>query len=218
MAQSQQQKATPWFSIMVETNAQSSPLASLAVLISGRGSNMMAIADACERGELPAHIGLVLSNRPDAKGLEHAQSKGLTTDVIDHTAYASRQLFDRALHDRLSKATPRWIILAGFMRILTAEFVNQWEGKILNIHPSLLPKHPGLDTHRKALESGDTEAGASVHIVTPELDAGPVIAQVRVPVLDGDTAESLGERVLAKEHQLFIDALKICLSRDTTDR
>ena len=203
---------------MVETNAASSPLPSLAVLISGRGSNMLAIADACECGELPAHIGLVISNRPDAKGLENAQNKGLSTDVIDHKAYASRQLFDQALHDRLSKAKPRWIILAGFMRILTAEFVNQWEGKILNIHPSLLPKHPGLDTHRKAIESGDTEAGASVHIVTPELDAGPVIAQVRVPVLDGDTAESLSERVLAKEHQLFIDALKICLSRDATER
>ena len=104
------------------------------------------------------------------------------------------------------------------MRILTAEFVNQWEGKILNIHPSLLPKHPGLDTHKKAIESGDTEAGASVHIVTPELDAGPVIAQVRVPVLNDDTAETLGKRVLAKEHQLFIDALKICLSSDSAGR
>lgn len=203
---------------MVETSSEPSPLPSLAVLISGRGSNMMAIAAACERGELPAHIGLVLSNRPDAKGLEHAQAKGLTTDVVDHKAFASRELFDQALHDRLCKAQPRWIVLAGFMRILTAEFVNQWEGKILNIHPSLLPKHPGLDTHRKAIESGDTEAGASVHIVTPELDAGPVIAQVRVPVLNGDTADSLGERVLAKEHQLFIDALKICLSRDPADR
>ncbi|MFK8076199.1 MAG: phosphoribosylglycinamide formyltransferase [Granulosicoccus sp.] len=203
---------------MGKTNAESSPLPSLAVLISGRGSNMLAIADACERGELPAQIGLVLSNRPDAKGLEHAQEKGLTTDVIDHKAYANRQLFDQAVHERLYQMQPRWIVLAGFMRILTAEFVNQWEGKILNIHPSLLPKYPGLDTHKKAIESGDSEAGASVHIVTPELDAGPVIAQIRVPVLDDDTAETLGKRVLAREHQLFVDALKICLRRDSAGR
>lgn len=203
---------------MVETKPEPSRLPTLAVLISGRGSNMVAIAKACERGELPAQIGLVISNRPDAQGLEHAQSMGVPTTVVDHKTFASRELFDEALHERLKNLQPRWIVLAGFMRILTAEFVHRWEDKILNIHPSLLPKHPGLDTHRRALECGDSEAGASVHIVTPELDAGPVIAQVRVPVLSDDTPETLGERVLAKEHQLFIDALKICLNSDLQGR
>ena len=197
---------------MALTETDSSALPSLAILISGRGSNMMAIAKACAEQQLGARVGIVISNRPNAKGLEHARALGLNTAVIDHTAFASRELFDQALHERLATERPQWIVLAGFMRILTAGLVNRWDGQILNIHPSLLPLHPGLDTHKRAIEAGDKFAGASVHIVTPELDAGPVVAQVKVPVLPDDTPETLSQRVLDKEHQLFIDALKICLS------
>ena len=176
---------------------------------------MLALAEACATGRLEAQIGLVISNRPDAQGIEAAAKLGLGTAVIDHTLFDSRRAFEEALNDKLTAIQPQWIVLAGFMRILTPEFVNQWQGKILNIHPSLLPRHPGLDTHRKAIEAGDTEAGASVHVVTPELDAGPVITQVRVPILRDDTAESLAKRVLNQEHELYINALKICLTSAT---
>jgi phosphoribosylglycinamide formyltransferase-1 len=196
---------------MALTNDQQSDLPVLAVLISGRGSNMLALARACADGRIRARIGLVLSNRDDAAGIEAAAKLGLATAVIDHTTFANRQLFDQAVHAKLLLLQPQWIVLAGFMRILTSDFVNHWPGRILNIHPSLLPKHPGLDTHRRAIEAGDTEAGASVHIVTAELDAGPVVSQVRVPVLPGDTPDSLGERVLDQEHELYITALQTCL-------
>jgi phosphoribosylglycinamide formyltransferase-1 len=191
-------------------------LPTLAILISGRGSNMLALANACFDGRLDARIGLVISNRPDAAGIESAAKLGLSTTIIDHTTFPTRAAFDQALHDELSALKPQWIVLAGFMRILTPEFVNHWSGQILNIHPSLLPLHPGLDTHRRAIEAGDTDAGASVHVVTPELDAGPVITQVRVPILHKDTPDSLGKRILDKEHELYINALQICLNSKIT--
>jgi len=191
---------------------------SLAVLISGRGTNMVAIAEACRDGQLDAHIGLVISNRPEAKGLLAAKTLSLPTAVIDHTDFDTREAFDDAVNAELEMLNPSWIVLAGFMRILSEDFVNRWQGRILNIHPSLLPRYPGLNTHQRAIDSKDSEAGASVHVVTPELDAGPVIAQVRVPILSNDKSEELAKRVLAKEHQLYIDALRICLNKDSFSR
>lgn len=175
---------------------------------------MQALANACANGRLNARIDLVISNRPDAAGIEKAKELGLNTCVIDHSTFASRAAFDQAIQLELQALQPRWIVLAGFMRILSTDFVNRWPGRILNIHPSLLPSYPGLDTHRKAIEAGDAEAGASVHLVTPRLDAGPVIAQARVPILPNDTPQSLGKRVLELEHELYIDALQICLNKD----
>lgn len=183
----------------------------LAILISGRGSNMLAIAQACRSGELDADIALVLSNRGNAAGINSANALGLTTDVIEHTAFASRDTFDSALKTRLETIDPDWIVLAGFMRILGEDFVLRWQGRILNIHPSLLPLYPGLNTHERAIQAGDTEAGASVHLVTPELDAGPVIAQIRVPVLLTDTPDTLAQRVIKEEHTLYVKALKKCV-------
>lgn len=186
----------------------------LAVLISGRGSNMVSIAKACQRGEINARIELVVSNRPDAEGLKAAKALGLNTAIVDHKQFESRQLFESELAQLLHSYAPQWIVLAGFMRILGEEFVNQWPGKMLNIHPSLLPAYPGLNTHARAIAAGDTEAGASVHIVTPELDAGPVVAQVRVPIKHDDTADTLAQRVLLQEHALFIKALQHCVNKD----
>jgi phosphoribosylglycinamide formyltransferase-1 len=199
---------------LINESKKNSP--TLAILISGRGSNMLALANACVDGRLDARIGLVISNRPGAAGIDSAAKLGLSTAIIDHTTFPSRAAFDQAVHDELSALQPQWIVLAGFMRILTPEFVNQWPGRILNIHPSLLPRHPGLDTHRRAIAAGDTEAGASVHVVTPELDAGPVITQVRVPILRADTPDSLGKRVLDQEHELYIKALQICLNSENS--
>ena len=177
---------------------------------------MVAIANACRSGELNANISLVISNRPDAAGLQTAQELGLNTAAIDHTSFASRPEFDNALHEQLSAVQPDWIVLAGFMRILTDDFVNRWAGKIINIHPSLLPLYPGLDTHARAIAAGDNQAGASVHIVTPELDAGPVLAQVKVPILSGDTPQMLAERVLKEEHALYVKALTQCVGAEFT--
>lgn len=207
-----------WFSTMALTDKTNKDIPTLAILISGRGSNMLALANACTQGRLNARIGLVISNRPDAAGIDSAAKLGLNTCVIDHTVFPSRKAFDEALHLELTALQPQWIVLAGFMRILTPEFVNLWQGRILNIHPSLLPLHPGLDTHRRAIDAGDSEAGASVHVVTPELDAGPVITQVRVPISPGDTPESLGKRVLDQEHELYISALQICLDSEYSCR
>lgn len=173
---------------------------------------MLALARACQDGTLPARVALVVSNRPDAAGLQAAQELGIPVAVVDHTQFESRELFDEALCERVSSVSPDWVILAGFMRILTPTFINRWPGRILNIHPSLLPLYPGLDTHKRALLAGDTEAGASVHIVTAELDAGPVIAQVKVPVYPDDTEATLAERVLNEEHQLYIQAVQLCVS------
>ena len=186
--------------------------AKLAILISGRGSNMLAIARACRHNEIAADVELVLSNRPDTAGIEAAHELGIDTAVIDHTQFASREQFDLALNKRLEPVGPDWIVLAGFMRIFSPVFVKRWEGRIVNIHPSLLPLYPGLNTHARAIAAGDREAGASVHLVTSELDAGPVIAQVRVPVKIDDTPDVLASRVIKEEHKLYVDALKQCIN------
>ena len=181
--------------------------ARLVVLISGRGSNMLAIARACAEGRLRARVVGVIADRADAAGLAAADGLGLRTEIVERRAHAERDAFDRALGERLAALAPDLVALAGFMRVLGPELVAAWEGRMLNIHPSLLPRHPGLDTHARALAAGDAEHGASVHLVTAALDAGPVLAQVRVPVLEGDTPETLGARVLAEEHGLYVEAL-----------
>ena len=179
----------------------------VAILISGSGSNMATLIESMT-GDHPARPVLVLSNRPSAGGLAKAAAAGVETAVIDHTAYESREAFETALDARLQSAAPDIICLAGFLRVLTPGFVGKWAGRILNIHPSLLPKYPGLNTHQRALDAGDAEAGCSVHEVTPELDAGPLLGQARVPVLPGDTAETLAARVLTMEHRLYPEVLR----------
>jgi phosphoribosylglycinamide formyltransferase-1 len=175
----------------------------LAVLISGRGSNLQAFIDACVSGELPAQITLVISNNPEAAGLQRAERAGITTKCINHRNYANREAFDEALVDELRSHHVDLVVLAGFMRILTPVLIEPYLGRLLNIHPSLLPKYPGLKTHQRALDAGDTEAGATVHFVTQELDGGPPVLQARVPILPGDTADSLAARVAAQEHTIY---------------
>jgi phosphoribosylglycinamide formyltransferase 1 len=175
----------------------------IAILISGRGSNMGAIVDACDRGELPARVCLVLSNRADAEGLASARQAGIATACIPHGDYPDRESFDAALVERLQQAQPDLVILAGFMRILTPVFITPFAGRLLNIHPSLLPKYPGLHTHQRALDAGDAEAGSTVHFVTPELDGGPPVLQAKETILPDDTAESLAARVVALEHEIY---------------
>lgn len=180
----------------------------VAILISGRGSNMRALCEAMTSPDFPAEPVLILSNRPDATGLDHARAEGLAHAVIDHTQYESREAFDAALDAELSAAQPDLICLAGFMRLLTPGFVEKWAGKLINIHPSLLPKYPGLKTHQRALDAGDAEAGCTVHYVVPEMDAGEIIGQASVPILPGDTAATLEERVREAEHRLYPDCLR----------
>ncbi len=175
----------------------------VAILISGSGSNMMALARSM-RDDHPARPCLVLSNRPEAGGLARAQAMGIPTAVVDHRPFGSdRAGFETALRAALDDARADLIALAGFMRVLTAGFVNAYAGRILNIHPSLLPKYRGLDTHARAIAAGDTEAGCTVHEVTPELDDGPILGQARVPILPGDTPATLAARVLPIEHRLY---------------
>lgn len=175
----------------------------LAVLISGQGSNLQAFIDACDRGELPAQIALVISNNPEAAGLQRAERAGIATKCINHRDYESREAFDEALVDALRAHAVDLVILAGFMRILTAVLIEPYLGRMLNIHPSLLPEYPGLKTHQRALDAGDSEAGATVHFVTQELDGGPPVIQARVPIQHGDTADSLAARVAAQEHTIY---------------
>lgn len=175
----------------------------IVILISGRGSNMMAIAQACAGDGWNARIAAVISNRPDAAGLANAARRGIATAVVDHRAHADRAAFDAALAEAIDAFAPDLVVLAGFMRILSAEFVNRYAGRVLNIHPSLLPAFTGLHTHRRAIEAGCKLAGATVHVVTPELDHGPIVAQAAVPVLEGDTEETLAARVTAAEHILY---------------
>lgn len=176
----------------------------LVVVLSGRGSNLEAIIDGVHRAEaVDARIVGVCSNRPQAPGLAVAEAAAIATRCVDHRAHPSREAFETALGAALDAFEPDLVLLAGFMRILTPGFVDRYSPHMLNVHPSLLPDFPGLDTHARALERGDPVAGASVHVVTPELDAGPVIARIRVPVRDGDTAERLQTRVLAAEHRLY---------------
>lgn len=174
-----------------------------AVLISGRGTNMLALADAAQSADYPAEIVLVLSNRAAADGLEAARERGIEAVALPHRDFADRAAFDSAMSAELKARGVELIVLAGFMRILTPGFIAAWEGRILNIHPSLLPKYQGLDTHARAIAAGDAEAGCSVHVVTEVLDDGPVIAQARLPILPGDTPETLAARVLLEEHRLY---------------
>jgi phosphoribosylglycinamide formyltransferase-1 len=180
----------------------------IVILISGRGSNMEAIVQACEAEQWRAQIAAVISNRPHAKGLQFAAARGIPTAVVDHTQYASREAFDAELARVIDGHKPDVVALAGFMRILTARFVQHYHGRLVNIHPSLLPAFPGLHTHRRALEAGCKLAGATVHLVTPELDHGPIIIQAAVPVLPDDTEDSLAQRVLAKEHLIYPRAVR----------
>jgi len=182
--------------------------ARLAVLISGNGSNLQALIDACASGGLNADITLVISNRADAFGLERARRAGIKTAVIDHRQFTDRASFDRALADRLEQVGADWIVLAGFMRILTPEFVQRFLGRMINIHPSLLPKHPGLNTHARAIEAGDEKHGATVHFVTPTVDAGPAILQGQLAVAPGESAEALQQRVHTLEHRIYPQALR----------
>jgi len=180
--------------------------AKVGVLISGRGSNMKAIVDASHVDGCPYEVVLVASNNPDAGGLEEAVSAGIATFAHSHRGM-ERADFDALIDRALRDAGVEWIALAGYMRLLSPAFIARWAGRIVNIHPSLLPAYKGLDTHARALAAGDTRHGCSVHIVTPELDDGPVIAQAEVPILPGDTPETLAERVLVAEHRLYPRAL-----------
>lgn len=175
----------------------------IVILISGRGSNMQAIVERCAAEGWPARIVAVIANRPNAGGLAIAQAQGIPTVVVDHQAHASRDAFDAALAAAIDANEPDLVVLAGFMRILGPEFVRRYEGRFLNIHPSLLPAFPGLHTHRRAIEAGCKVAGATVHFVTPTLDHGPIVAQAVVPVLPDDSADTLAERVQAREHFMY---------------
>ena len=179
-----------------------------AILISGRGSNMTALINAAQDPSFPAEITIVISNAPSAGGLEKAQSLGIKTHIIDNTKYASRASFEGALHQRLTLEGVELVCLAGFMRILGTNFISQWQHRLLNIHPSLLPAFRGLHTHEKALEAGVKIHGCTVHHVVPDLDAGPIISQAAVPVLENDTEETLAARVLEAELQLYPEALR----------
>lgn len=179
----------------------------IVVLISGSGSNLQAIIDAAD-DDLPVEICAVISNKADAYGLTRARQVGIETVVVDHTRFKSRQAFDTELSRIIDRFEPGLVVLAGFMRILSDDFVHHYEGRMLNIHPSLLPKYKGTNTHARAIEAGDSEAGCSVHLVTAELDAGPVLLQAKVPILKGDTPETLAARVLEQEHRIYPEAIR----------
>ena len=184
------------------------PHKKIVALISGSGSNLQALIDAEKEHTLNARIVSVISNVADVYGLQRAQAAGIATTVLSHKTYATREDYDRALLDAVQQHAPDLVILAGFMRILTPVFVAPLYGKLINIHPSLLPKYPGLHTHQRALDAGDSEAGATVHFVSTELDGGPTIIQARVPVLSNDTAETLAKRVLQQEHIIYPQAVR----------
>jgi phosphoribosylglycinamide formyltransferase-1 len=182
----------------------------VAVLISGRGSNMVALIEAAKAQDYPAEIALVVSNRTDASGLDRAQQAGIATATIDHTSFGdNREAFERALDEKLVAQSIDLVCLAGFMRLLTSWFVTRWTGRMLNIHPALLPQFKGLHTHRRAIEAGVTRHGATVHFVVPEMDSGPIVAQDSVPVVEGDTEATLAERVLQVEHRIYPQALRL---------
>ena len=187
----------------------------IVILISGSGSNMAAIARTAQRDNwrkaFGAQVAAVISNRPDAQGLAVAREHLIATEVVDHKLFASREAFDAGLATVIDRRQPALVVLAGFMRILTSAFVTQYEGRLVNIHPSLLPAFPGLNTHQRAIDAGCQVAGASVHRVTADLDHGPILAQAAVPVLPGDTAQALGERVLTQEHLIYPRAIAALL-------
>lgn len=180
----------------------------IVILISGRGSNMQAIVRAARDEQWPAQIVAVISNRSDASGLEYARNNGIATEVIPSKQYTTRESFDADLRKAIDRFSPDLVVLAGFMRILTPDFVAHYEGRMLNIHPSLLPAFPGLHTHQRALDAGVKEHGATVHFVTAELDHGPTVARATVPVLPGDTEDVLSARVLEQEHRLYPQAVR----------
>jgi len=182
---------------------------SAAVLISGSGTNLQAFIDEVAAGQLDLDLSVVLSNQPDAAGLERARKASIEVECVRHQDYPERALFDAALNETLDKYQPELIILAGFMRILTPTFVNHFSGRVLNIHPSLLPKFPGLDTHQRAIDAGEKWHGSTVHFVTEELDGGPAIIQGRVPVMPDDSAAELAARVLAVEHKIYPEAARM---------
>jgi phosphoribosylglycinamide formyltransferase-1 len=175
----------------------------VVVLLSGTGSNLQALIDSTRAGDRPVRIAAVFSNRSDAYGLQRAQDAGIDTRALDHKAFDGREAFDAALIELIDAFNPKLVVLAGFMRILSADFVRHYQGRLLNIHPSLLPKYKGLHTHQRALEAGDTEHGCSVHFVTEELDGGPLVVQAVVPVESADSAQSLAQRVHTQEHRIY---------------
>lgn len=195
-----------------KAGAVSAPRRRTAVLISGRGSNMTSLIAAARSPDFPAEIALVLSNRPDAPGLASAAEHGIATAAVDHKIYAGREAFEAVLQNMLEVHRIEMICLAGFMRLLTPGFTQRWEGRMINIHPALLPSYKGLHTHERALADGVKIHGCSVHFVVPEMDAGPIIAQAAVAVLDQDTPETLGARVLAQEHVIYPLALELVAS------
>ena len=180
----------------------------IVILISGQGSNMQAIVRACEREHWPARVAAVVSNRLDAAGLVYAADHGIVTAVVDHTVYSSREDFDAALAACIDQYSPSAVVLAGFMRVLTSAFVQRYAGRLINIHPSLLPAFPGLHTHQRALDAGVKWHGATAHLVTNDLDHGPIVAQAVVPVRDDDTEAVLAERVLEQEHRIYPAAVR----------
>lgn len=175
----------------------------IVVLISGSGSNLQAIIDACKLEDYPGEVVAVISNKADAYGLERADNAGIANQALSHKAFDSRELYDQALIETIDKHQPDLLVLAGFMRILTPNFVQHYQGRLLNIHPSLLPKYQGLNTHQRAIDAKDSEHGVSVHFVTEELDGGPVILQAKVPIFDGDQADDLAQRVHEQEHRIY---------------
>ncbi len=187
----------------------------VAILISGGGSNMVALIEAMANDRFNAKPVLVLANSANAGGIAKAQINGIATEVVDHRPFkGDRAAFEKILHNTIAKYQPDVICLAGFMRVLTSDFIDRWQGKMLNIHPSLLPKYTGLHTHQRAIDAGDTKAGCSVHVVTAKLDDGPLLGQTEVPVLAHDTAETLAERVLVEEHKLYPAALQSFVKND----
>lgn len=194
-------------------------LARITILISGRGSNMAALIDAVLEGRIAGAVTHVISNRPDAAGLDFARLHGIATSVVDHRAFASREAFDAALAETIDSGEPDLIVLAGFMRILGRAFVERYEGRMLNIHPSLLPAYPGTDTHARALADGAARHGCTVHFVTAEVDGGPIVAQAEVSVLPGDDPETLAARVLEQEHRLLPEVVGwFCAGRIALDK
>jgi phosphoribosylglycinamide formyltransferase-1 len=175
----------------------------VVVLLSGTGSNLQALIDSTRTGESPARIAAVISNRSDAYGLQRARDAGIATRTLDHKAFEGREAFDSALIELIDTFNPKLVVLAGFMRILSADFVRHYAGRLLNIHPSLLPKYKGMHTHQRALDAGDSEHGCSVHFVTEELDGGPLVVQAVVPVESDDSAQTLAQRVHTQEHRIY---------------
>ena len=175
----------------------------VVVLLSGTGSNLQALIDSTRTGDSPVRIAAVISNRSDAYGLQRAKEAGIETRSLDHKAFEGREAFDSALVELIDTFNPKLVVLAGFMRILSADFVRHYEGRLLNIHPSLLPKYKGMHTHQRALDAGDSEHGCSVHFVTEELDGGPLVVQAVVPVESDDSAQTLAQRVHTQEHRIY---------------